>query len=358
MEWNLLMTTAPFRILQIGLGNRGQMWAEIVGARNDVVLSGVVDVDPVVLREFVGSHPNVPTFTDLATALRLTASDAALLVTPPDGHLAQAKMIFGAGLPLLCEKPLAVDLAQAVAIVQLADSAGLPLTVGLNFRYLPVSLKMREIIAEEVLGRPGFGQFVYQRNRNGDRPGLNKYPLTMEHPMMLEQSIHHLDLIRFCYGREVETVMCHTWNPSWSMYAHESNVQCLLTMADGLEVNYLGTWTGGWDVLQFAWRTDCVDGIILQQELFGGLTIAHKSATELSTIKLPIARPFYDDTALLLDDFILAVRDGRAIPCSGHDHLQTLAVCFAALESSASGCQVTLAEFSERQGLAPKSFPP
>ena len=35
----------PLRILQIGLGNRGRMWAEIIARREDVTLAGVVDVD-------------------------------------------------------------------------------------------------------------------------------------------------------------------------------------------------------------------------------------------------------------------------------------------------------------------------
>ncbi len=345
------MLVTPFRILQIGLGNRGQMWADIVGERKDAIISGAVDVDPVALERFASTHPTVPTFTDLATALKNTVSDAALLVTPPSGHLHQARLIFTAGLPLLVEKPLALDLPAAVEIVRLADAAGLPLTVGLNFRYLPVSRKLRELIVGERLGCPGFGQFVYQRNRDGSLSGLNKYPLTMEHPMMLEQSIHHLDLIRFCYDREVLRVLCRTWNPPWSMYAHDSNVHCLLTMTNGLEVNYFGTWTGGWDTMRFVWRTDCAHGVIVQQELFGALAVARTSDLELSKIDLPTARPFYDDTALLLGEFVDAVRHGRTSPCSGFDHLRTLAVCFAALESSASNREVDVTKFEVRHGI-------
>ena len=207
----------------------------------------------------------MPRFTDLTAALAATTSDAVLLVTPPDGHLAQARQIFAASLPLLAEKPLTLDLPEAVAIVDLAAQTRLPLVVGLNFRYLPVSQKIRELVATEAVGAPGFGQFTYQRNRDGKLPWLNKYPLTMRHPMMLEQSIHHLDLLRFCYGREVEAVSCRTWNPPWSMYAHDSNVSCLLQLAGGLEANYLGTWTGGWNELRFEWRTDCAEGVIVQR---------------------------------------------------------------------------------------------
>ena len=60
----------------------------------------------------------------MAEALAATTSDAVLLVTPPDGHLGQARQIFAAGLPLLAEKPLTLDLAEAVQIVHLAAQAG------------------------------------------------------------------------------------------------------------------------------------------------------------------------------------------------------------------------------------------
>ena len=153
--------------------------------------------------------------------------------------------------------------------------------VGLNFRYLPVTPNdCADLIAEEAVGDAGFGQFTYQRNRDGRLPHLNKYPLTMRHPMMLEQSIHHLDLIRYCYGREVETVLLPApGTQPGVMYAHDSNVSCLLTLAGGLEVNYLGTWTGGWNELKFEWRTDCADGVIIQQALFGDLAPAHGADT-------------------------------------------------------------------------------
>ncbi len=341
-----------FRILLVGLGNRGRMWSSIVGGVEGVALSGVVEVNPATLAAYGAEHPDVPRFSDLAEALAGTASDAVLLVTPPDGHLAQAQQVFAAGLPLLAEKPLTLDLAEAVQIVDLAAQAQLPLMVGLNFRYLPVSQKMRELVTSAALGAPGFGQFTYQRNRDGRQPRLNKYPLTMRHPMMLEQSIHHLDLIRYCYGREVESVLCCTWNPPWSMYAHDSNVSCLLRLAGGLEVNYLGTWTGGWNELRFEWRTDCTDGVIIQRELFADLAVARTVDKTLTPVELAPCEPFYDDSAALLRAFVAHVRDGAPLACSGADHLVTLALCFAAIESSATGCAVDLADFCARHGIA------
>lgn len=345
------MSTSPFRVLLVGLGNRGRMWREIIARTEGVTLSGLVDVNPATVASYAAAHPELPVFTSLADALTATVSDAVLLVTPPDGHLAQARQIFAAGLPLLAEKPLTLELAEAVTIVELAAQARLPLAVGLNFRYLPVSQKIRELVAAEAVGAPGFGHFTYQRNRDGKLPWLNKYPLTMRHPMMLEQSIHHLDLIRFCYGREVERVVCRTWNPAWSMYAHDSNVSCLLHLQGGLEVSYLGTWTGGWNELRFEWRTDCAGGVIVQRALFDDLAVARMTAPELTPVALAPCEPFYDDSAALLRAFVAHVRTGAPLHASGADHLITLALCFAAIESSATGRAVHMAEFCARHNI-------
>lgn len=341
-----------FRILQIGLGNRGNMWADIVAAHPDAELAGVMDIDGARLEAFATRYPAPARFREMSRALAEGGYDAALLVTPPDGHLAQSREIFAAGLPLLAEKPLSTSLEDSAAIVRLGEAHGLPLSVGLNFRYLPVTRAIRDLLEREAFGAPGFGQFTYQRNRDGMRPGLNKYPLTMRHPMMLEQSVHHLDLIRFAYGREVEAVSCRTWNPAWSMYAHAANVSCLLTLEGGLEVNYLGTWTGGWNELKFEWRTDCEDGVIVQRELFADLATAATGDAALTPYPIADERPFIDDTAHLLTEFIGAVGAGTPTPCDGRDHLRTLALCFAAIESDDTGQRVDVANFAERHGLA------
>src|SRR5260221_852325 len=104
------------RILQIGLGNRGRMWAGIIAARTDVSHAAAVDPDPDARAWFTDRNPGVPVFDRLDTALSTVNADLALLVTPPDGHLDQARQLFAAGLSLLAEKPLAEDLAEAIEI--------------------------------------------------------------------------------------------------------------------------------------------------------------------------------------------------------------------------------------------------
>jgi predicted dehydrogenase len=328
------------------------MWGKVAKMSDNVQTAAIVDPSQASLDLYKAENPETPAFADIEAALAAGPYDAAILVTPPDGHLVQMCRLFDAGLPILAEKPLATTLADAAAIVKMADASGLPMSVGLNFRYLPVNQTMRQWLTGEKLGQVGFGQFNYRTNRNGKRPGINRYPLVMEHPMMLEQTIHHLDLIRFVHGREVETIACREWNPPWSMYAHEANVNCLLGLEGGIEVNYHGTWSGGWNVYNFEWRVDCAEGILVQRKLHADLAYANSADPELIEIETPEAAPYYDDSVGLLAEFIAAVRNGTPAPCDGRDHLRSLSLCFAGIESSQKGIAINMADYYEQNGLA------
>ena len=97
--------------------------------------------------------------------------------------------------------------------------------------------------------------------------------------------------------------------------------------------------------LRFEWRTDCADGVIVQRQLFSDLAMARTTDTTLMPVELTPCEPFYDDSAALLQAFVAHVRDGAPVECSGADHLMTLALCFAAIESSKTGRTVQMAEF-------------
>ena len=341
-----------FSVVIVGIGNRGRMWAETCTHSGAAQVVAAVDPSDTARADFAQRWPEIPLFPDMTMALNATRCDAVILVTPPDLHLAQAREIFGRGLPILAEKPLTLDLAEATEIVALGERSGLALSISVNFRFLPVTAAYKALVAGKTMGEPGFGHFSYIRNRDGWEPRLNKYPLTMWHPMMLEQSIHHLDLMRHVYAREVETITCRTWNPGWSMYAHDSNVHALLRFVGGMEANYFGTWTSGWNQAEFRWRTDCSAGVIIQKELYSDLFTARMADTELTPVALPPARAFIDDSEALLRDFIRAVKGGGAVPCDGADHLRTLALCFAGIESAATGQAVDVATFQARHGIA------
>lgn len=343
----------PLRTLLVGVGTRGKHWARLLNDHPGTNPVGYVDLvqDNLTWARSTYGADASNCFVSLEEALTKTEPDLVVLATPPMGHLREAHAVFAAGCDLLAEKPLTIEFDESIEIVRAAEAAGRKLVVGLNFRYLPVTIKAKELFANE-LGRPSFARFDYWRNRDGRRPGINKYPLTMRQPMLYEQSLHHLDLFRFAYDAEVVRVWSRGHNPPWSMYRDDATVMALLEMTDDLLVNYCGTWSGQTKVNEFMWRTDCENGSLFQHELFSDLRVAHSNTTSQERIALPEIENFIDDTRALLADVVKQLAEGAMLPHpSGIDHLKTMALTVACDESSASGHPVEMAEFYVRHNV-------
>ncbi len=333
------------KVVLAGLGVRGRHWAEVIARSQRAELLAFVDPSVEALARAVSEFGERPAFATLEAALgALTDVDALVLANPPMQREGIVRLACALKLPMLIEKPLALDLGEALKLVQIAESAAVSLMVGLNFRYLPVTKALMRLLADDAVGRPEFARFTYERWRDGRRPDLNDYPLVMDHPMLWEQSIHHFDLMRFVYKQAPVRVQCHTWNPPWSMYAGDSNVAALIEFEGGMRVNYQGTWQGSWAAPAFEWRSDCAAGIITQRDQFGALFYARRDEAALRSVPLPPHERWISETAALFAAFLNHVLDGAPLQCSGRDHLMSLAMLEACVQSSAKGAGVLIGD--------------
>ncbi len=331
------------KVLLAGLGVRGRHWAQVIQRSRRAELQAYADPSAAALDRAIAEFGERPAFASAEAALEaLDDLDALVLANPPMEREGILRMACARKLPMLIEKPLALDLQEASELVHIAEAAGVSLMVGLNFRFLATTQAMRRLLREKTVGAAEFARFTYERWRDGRRPDLNDYPLTMAHPMLWEQSIHHFDLMRFVYGREPVRVQCQTWNPAWSMYAGDSNVSALIEFDGGLRVNYQGTWQGSWAAPGFEWRSDCADGIIIQREEFGGLYYARRDDAALTPVPLPPHERWISETIALFAAFVDHVVDRARLQCSGRDHLMSLALLEACVRSSASGHSVAI----------------
>jgi predicted dehydrogenase len=333
----------PLKIILAGLGVRGRYWAEVITRSPRAEIVAYADPNPVAIERMAGQYGARPGFPSAEEAVAaLPDAQALVLANPPIGRESQIRAACERNIPMLIEKPLALSVVEASHFVKIAESANVPLMVGLNFRYMDVTKGAKKLLADGTVGKPEFTRFTYERWRDGHRPNLNKYPLTMEHPMLWEQSIHHFDLLRYLFGHEPVLVESMTWNPSWSMYASDSNVAALFKFDSGMIANYQGLWQSGWHEPAFEWRTDCTGGVISQHDQFGDLYYARTEDTALTKVELPPYEQWITETKELLDAFIDTVVDGKPLQCSGRDHLVSLAMVEACAISNRERRSVTI----------------
>lgn len=96
---------------------------------------------------------------DLPQVERLDSADAAIaacdclyVASPPASHLGYARAAFAAGRAVFCEKPLAVDVADAEAFVAAADTTGARGAVNFPFASSFAVDQLRRWLAEDVIG--------------------------------------------------------------------------------------------------------------------------------------------------------------------------------------------------------------
>ncbi|WP_089300128.1 Gfo/Idh/MocA family protein [Haloechinothrix alba] len=147
-----MTTTDSAAIAVVGAGLIGRTHIALVREHPACRLAAIIDPDPAAgdLAEQAG----VPRYASPAEAFSVSRSDGAVVATPNTQHVGCALECVAAGVPVLVEKPIADNVADAEKLVAAASAAGVPLLVGHHRRHSPILATAQEIVARGTLGSP------------------------------------------------------------------------------------------------------------------------------------------------------------------------------------------------------------
>jgi predicted dehydrogenase len=147
---------SPLRVLVMGAGFFGKNWLREVCACPKCEVAGVVAKDSELLTA-VGEGFKIPLtrrYPTIEEGLDRSQAQAAIVALPEMVHRAAIVSALSPGLHDLTEKPLAMEMAEAAAIVQAARRArGSVLMVDQNLRWRPHTQALRRTIREGTIGR-------------------------------------------------------------------------------------------------------------------------------------------------------------------------------------------------------------
>jgi len=144
-----------FRWAVVGPGRIARRFAQAVRELPDARMAVVIGRDEQRAREFADAwcEPGVTRVgTDLTELLRTRDVDAVYIATPHAFHAEEAARCLRAGMPVLCEKPLTVNLRQAKALEELSRTVDVFLMEALWTRFLPVYDTVGEWLREGRIG--------------------------------------------------------------------------------------------------------------------------------------------------------------------------------------------------------------
>lgn len=138
------------RIAVVGAGLIGRRHAQAILDSPLASLAALVDPDPKTAA--LADELNTPGFDSLDKLLDAGLADGIVVSTPNHQHVPQALACIHANIPVLVEKPLAVDLPGAQAIVNASEAASVPVLTGHHRRHNPLVAKAKQMIDEGQLG--------------------------------------------------------------------------------------------------------------------------------------------------------------------------------------------------------------
>ncbi len=201
------------------------------------------DPDPV-RRAAAGERFGVPLATGDPDAFfagpRGEGLDAVLVASPAPAHAENVLACAAHGVPVLCEKPLAVDDAQGHAMVQAMAAAGASLHVAFCYRFSPVAQEIKHLVAQGAIGNVAALRLIYNWDCHGRYhqrdPGQGVSPYRdgrmREGGPMVDCGTHQIDLAAWWLGQRVVAWHGHgAWTDRDADYPGPGHIWAHLTHA-------------------------------------------------------------------------------------------------------------------------------
>ncbi|MEO5567292.1 MAG: Gfo/Idh/MocA family oxidoreductase [Gemmatimonadaceae bacterium] len=238
------MTPQPqhFRIALVGCGRISQFHLEAIAKVDGLSLAAVCDIDAP-RAQATGEKAGVPWFTSLDAMLAGAEFDVVAVCTPsglhPEHGIAAAK----AGKHVVSEKPMALSVASAEALVQACEKAGTRLFVVKQNRLNPAIQLVKRAVDRGRFGRIFMANVTVRWQRPQEYYAAEPWRGTwaLDGGAIMNQASHYVDLLQWLVG-PVESVMAKTATQARKIEAEDSGAAVLRFKSGALgviEVNVL-----------------------------------------------------------------------------------------------------------------------
>jgi predicted dehydrogenase len=333
----------PEKVVVVGAGRISDAWFRPLIAE-EVEIAAVVDLSLEAARAKVEQHHlKAEATTDLRAALTRAKPDFVLDLTVPQAHREVTCTALEAGCHVIGEKPMASSMEEARQMVCAAERTGRLYMVSQSRRWEPRHEAMRRALAAKVIGdiTTVNCDFYLAAHFGGFRA-------EMAHPLILDMAIHHFDLARMIAGVDPIAVCAREFNPKGSWYRGDVAASCIFEMSDGVVFTYRGSWCAegfptSWNG---DWRIVGTRGALLydHDQDPKAQVVAGETGLQRPVKEVPVPVPELEATGMrgALREMLRFLRTGEVPQTECHDNIRSLAMCFAAIESSRAGRRIRI----------------
>lgn len=301
-------------------------------------------------------------YTDYRNMFRSETLDIACVLTPAATHAEITGDCARAGVHVLCEKPLAINMEAAKQMITVCRETGVRLCYGASYRFLPAIRKARELIRSGVIGDV---LLLREQAVGGMGPESHEFMGFAHYPRggpggsgmgLVDHGIHLIDTFAWlvdcaaesAFGRgdisgqehATEYIHINFRNGAVGQLLYDDGTFPTDLPTDGIFSRGSG-WTSGGYVQRGRWAAH--PGCIHVHGTKGALRIFHYADALFLVTKSGMEQVFLADHAapghfaLQLKTFVRNINENQATEVPGEVGLAALRVLRAAYESSETG---------------------
>jgi 1,5-anhydro-D-fructose reductase (1,5-anhydro-D-mannitol-forming) len=288
--------------------------------------------------QFAKAH-NIPKATDDLSTLLADADIAAVYISSTnEKHKDQALAAIAAGKHVLCEKPLAMTVEDAVEMVKAAERAGLVFATNHHLRNAGSHIKIRQLISDGEIGSVQSIRIFHAVYLPENLQGWRINDAGAGGGVIPDIVVHDADTVRFYLQQDPERVVALERSESMGKGV-EDNVMSIWTMPSGVMVQTHESFTHRFaktGVEIYGTKGSIIAREVMTQRPVGEIFLTNEDGTR------EVAFDDHNLYAHSLGLFARAVNGEGRPSADGMDGIKSLAVALAVKKSAVTGCTVNV----------------
>lgn len=318
------MTEPVTRFGIVGAGAISQGYAQAFNACNECEVVGVADTrkgTAASLSEVLGC-PSFRTHVEMLNAVEM---DAVLVCTPPDSHPDICIDVIDRGAHVLCEKPFAINSAEADRVLMAGKAKGVLITMASKFRYVDDVIRAKQIVDSGILG-----DIVLFENAFTARVDMSKrwnsIPEISGGGVLIDNGTHSVDIARYFLGPLSEV---HVMEGKRSQDLKvEDTVQIFVRSEDGVIGNIDLSWSISKELNRYISIYGSRGTVVV-----GWRDSRYRQSSSPDWVEFGSGYDKVDAFVRQLRNFSRAIRGEESLLINGDDALASVRVIEAAYES-------------------------
>jgi UDP-N-acetyl-2-amino-2-deoxyglucuronate dehydrogenase len=270
----------------IGCGAIFIMHAYPLHRMEETEIRAVCDIKPDTLKA-ASELFRCDAYTDYREMLKRDDIDVVHVLTPHYLHAPVTIDAANSGRHVLTEKPMAISMDQARAVVEAGRRNGVTVGVISQNRYNAASVAIKNALLDGSLGKIIGQRVVLSWTKPAEYYKRSDWHGTWSKEggsLMIDQAIHVMDLARWFIGEEIESVQASIANRAHPEIETEDTAEGLITYRNGVKSVFFATNNFSYNAPVVV-ETQCENGTALME--FDRAVITYRNGQELTVVNDP-----------------------------------------------------------------------